>query len=1724
MTAQREEDPMDVHEDPAPPVHKAKSVTASDAEFLEWVGDTTADARVLDLHKSNLLRLQIDELLQETLLSVDPSDAIDATFAAKWTAHAQDFVQSVSRMLQSISLHKIPLNDAASPFVQHATQLTIDHLPSTDKKLIVQPRGCFAANVGYTKPAGNAQVLPTLHLSVCFPTEDLLDTKDYQKHKYFAKRNALTWFVAKHLNKKEAKLGKVYWRGSPEHPTLVLIPPTEADVKASDNSNSKKKNKKSKKQQQPDVKLPKKLRFRVELHIAMDNIDWIQPPIRLVPNRCNLGGQVATSHMYNYRLTEDALHCFVEDDLSSSSRQIKEEYPHWNKVVVLAKIWCLQRGILNRHDGLNVDHIALLVLYMYRSKLIGPRMGEQQVMSAFFKLLAETDWLGENYQSAQHQQLSADDEDKNLIRKAPSEGYQDDLLHDSRRKRAVLVLPEDGKSVAATIAGARMAQVYAQQTASSPLTPNDPKTLLELYETTYTLGPVFLDSSMTHNFLGQVSPACMRLIQQEAKKGLDFLHLTAYNKPFNLLFMSEARFFKRHDAYMELSLKEVSFKLSALWGYDRKDLGDYESLARGLVRVLKRALTDRVTDIQLLSTGNGMIQPSTAANGTVDSDEIPTFPISGSSDTKSPLVPPTGKDKIILGLSLNPDTCWRLVDRGPPADDVEATDHFVELWGKEKAELRRFKDGAIVHASVWESSTEKINDGLECDTPYFQFQNDDKVQGGIVERIVRHTLRQHFVKPKKPITACFGCRDIMSAIDGVIPEDNKDTVTFNPLVAHRLVMKAFEDLSSFLREESQPSIATPGSDKKRSRLGIPLSIDAVEPLDAALRYAELFPPIPHPLLGGPLLPGVHKASSAITSNPIQVQIRFGSSSKWPTDLRAIGAAKTAMLVQLADGIDALRRSGRAQGFYGSTAVASDHADFCFKGYVFRVHVRADPELKLLSDLNQPSEEARKLLQVLTKKHVVGSKHHSLVHAVYNSHPSSSMVVRLARKWLASHMFSGLIPFEAIELLVVHAYTGTDSPLGAPATVFAGLLRFFHVLISHNWESEALIVDPQRYLSEEQRMEITKQFETARGPQNDRGPPMYIVAPYDHELTDEDVPGTSEEGQQPLKVNGFSSWRPSFTSEAPEIVVLARARQLAQRSYTFLFQSTAHTLESTNSWPSLFHESTESFRAYSALLRVDSGFVVDSESSSSTSSALVKRNEKLGVWQTSYSRSMYQRYYGPKDTQIKLFKNMMTDTSQLQNMVLQFNPVNEMVSRVRRALGQLAVFWYNDLCPEVITMLWRPKLFSPKPFSAVTSEFVRPVTASNWKKDTLVTVGVSDIMAELACHTGDIIADQKILHNAESPIEEEIGGNSKSSPLIKGYLPLRIKLPSPAALVKIDEDDESDSTTMETFVYIKQHQGPGDTDGSQKEGIFFVANVPAYPGVQRQLLLKSIFGRYGEVSRVTVVPNPRRSQQEDSLTLFASSSQTATLPSFLPPAQSGKFAHVVMKSAKDLKRTLKHMTQVMSQSTDGDGANPGLSLDTVEIQTLADESDRLQRAAMKQASSTGTEESNEDDFEDDDDNEMMDKKETSNEPGLSSSLSRYHKARRFFPSRAALLEECNAAMEEWEDAQEEARRAREAAANQPDDDGFVTVTYNTTTATAGEEALDQDAAGSKRKSKRQRSRNKKRQKGNGASELQDFYRFQTKEQQKKTLHELRERFEEDLKKVKQMRQDKQYRPF
>lgn len=1308
---------------PAP--SHGKDPTARDAEFLEQV----ASSSVLELHRSNILRLQMDQMIDECKLECnvhDPNHVHWAPSADEYRKRLVEFIRQVPAGRLTPTTVNPPFSLQSDRAAQKSLEVT---LGENDLTTIVPHQNL-------SKPAGNANVLPTLHLVVVL-SANLFDSKDYLRCRYFDKRNLIVWHVAKHLSTKNQQVGQVYWEyqhNDTRKPVLLIVPPTTTiDPVQTTTTTTKKK----KKKQKVDKTLPgslKKLRFRVQILFEVESFQWLATPLRLLPNRCNVGHlQESTggSQYYNNALLEDAFHTmFLESAVNRNY-----EFPHFYESLLLIQVWCLKRGLLRNHDGWTIEHVELLILFLYRTKQINARMTPPQVLASFFNLISKTNWLGENG--------TGDKSSARVTTPTPA----------TPLKRQILVLP----SINVTPESA-MARAYAEEYLHSRKKDAEPPTLIEYYESVhhYLLGPVFLDPTMTYNYLGRVSPSFIRVVQSEASYSLECLHGSVGN-PFGYLFQTNARFWERYDAYLQIPISALK-EWQQLNNND--DFGAYESLARSLLEKLTTALNDRVRAIRLLSTGNGTVG---CLDGVKDSDHIPRYAVTAERASMRRIRSPDGGDRLILGISINPDNCHRVVDRGPPADDTEGVKAFLALWGDRKAELRRFKDGAIVHAVVWGNEGSEAND-IKDDELYYLYHNDASMQGGIVERIVRHIIKVHFFDGKKAIAdnesqLQFSLRNIVSVVDSVVHHRSPGlTAHWNPTTAHRMVLKAFEKLSELLRTHSLPTIPVTGTSDFKSRLGIPLTIDAVEPLGPALRYAELFPPLPHPMLGGKVASSqLQRAAGAIQTEPIKIQIRFGSSSKWPSDLKAIGAAKTAMLIQIMKGMESIKQNGiDGDDFDGPSLVTPEYADIGFMGYVFRIYVRADPELKLLRNLSNPSREAVDYLRILNERHVIAPSHHTMVHAVYTSQPSSSAVVRMARRWVASHLLSDQIPFEALELMVCHVYTERLSPLGVPGSVVAGFMRFLSLLATHDWLREPLVVDPQFQLNAEERHHIVSAFEEQRGKDFQSGPPMFIISAID--LLESRL---NETNLVP------SSIELSFTRNFPEKVVLRRASALAQRTHTFLQNILVKpAVEVGDSWSSAFRETQTAFFSFNALLRTDPNLLVDKDSSSTCPSLGIngRKQENDHVKQSAYMRSMLLLWEGPKDLRIKLYKNLL-DNQGARNLLLEWRPLPELFEKLRHKLGQYALFFYNDLCPDVIAIVWRP--IESFPFSVMHSECAKPVVPCEWKPDTLMTRNTRDILREVEFYANEIIVDSKVLQKegqtcgyAPSPLRKHRRAESK----------------------------------------------------------------------------------------------------------------------------------------------------------------------------------------------------------------------------------------------------------------------------------------------------------------------------------------------------------------------------
>lgn len=138
---------------------------SKDADLLDAIDVSST----LDLHRSNLLRIQVNELLDEIRLDLDNS---------KWEAEAHEYVQLVSKIICKVVIKEKKFKEIADKPV------SVDIPGIEDASLSVEQLGCTKSKFGWTKPSGNAQTLPTFDLIVQIPSTSFKN-KDFMNYRYF---------------------------------------------------------------------------------------------------------------------------------------------------------------------------------------------------------------------------------------------------------------------------------------------------------------------------------------------------------------------------------------------------------------------------------------------------------------------------------------------------------------------------------------------------------------------------------------------------------------------------------------------------------------------------------------------------------------------------------------------------------------------------------------------------------------------------------------------------------------------------------------------------------------------------------------------------------------------------------------------------------------------------------------------------------------------------------------------------------------------------------------------------------------------------------------------------------------------------------------------------------------------------------------------------------------------------------------------------------------------------------------------------------------------------------------------------------------------------------------------------------------------------------------------------------------------------------------------------
>jgi len=498
-----------------------------------------------------------------------------------------------------------------------------------------------------------------------------------------------------------------------------------------------------------------------------------------------------------------------------------------------------------------------------------------------------------------------------------------------------------------------------------------------------TFPAVFLDPSGRLNLMSRLTAAMAWDLRHEAGLTLGYLNDRATDA-FNLVFMSNISPTAKFDEVLSVEMPPLDVSLGI------EELEDRRAQRLQLEDLLCQGLGDRVHLVRTVDDNAG-------TRWELD-EEVPE------------------EAHVTVGLLLDSENHSRLVDKGPSADDKAASTSFRQFWG-EKSELRRFKDGAIVEAVVWEES---------------------KGAGHLIpHHVIRHVLERHMAIEKDSVQFSGASVHEVLATKG-----KKKSAQISNAASLRAVA-AFEEVAKELK--NLPNM--------------PLEVTEITPVSSAFRYTDVFPPLPHQLAKG----AEQAKNSDQHSRVVPVLegiISFETSSKWSEDIGAVQHLKAGFYAHMAA---ALQKSKKY-----ACKVSENWLRVICDGFVYQFKIAYAREVALYPK-GAPEALAVEI------EYVMRPLHHRILHGLQMKHPMFGPTVRLAQRWMHCHLFSRKYQEEMIELIVAYIFS-SPGPYETPVSATAGFIRFLKLVATFDWASNALVVDPNSDLKTAEINDIQKNVE------------------------------------------------------------------------------------------------------------------------------------------------------------------------------------------------------------------------------------------------------------------------------------------------------------------------------------------------------------------------------------------------------------------------------------------------------------------------------------------------------------------------------------------------------------------------------------------------------------------------------------------------------------------------
>ena len=481
--------------------------------------------------------------------------------------------------------------------------------------------------------------------------------------------------------------------------------------------------------------------------------------------------------------------------------------------------------------------------------------------------------------------------------------------------------------------------------------------------------------------------------------------------------------------------------------------------------------------------------------------------------------------------------------------------------------------------------------------------------------------------------------------------------------------------------------------KKVAKDVLPLQVDGVNFASKVMRYASYVIPTAHPSLGGQRASAGTSADTTTKReygyDPMDAVVTFSTSNKWPTDLNGIEGCTVGMMVKLGEGLT--KKGCVVETNVDGTMLVG------FEGLCYRLIADSNVLLDMLATLPNLTEYESEYKRRLELRDGSLVKHHTFIHGFVTTRIVSSGVLRLMERWLAYWCVES-VEWEVVEVIVCHVLheTGAQSIMRG----FVSVLRF---LADFDFVNSPVVFDPNHHIPEADVPRIRSDFDHFRSTRKEL--PIYVVTPYCMVSTE--------------TVEGVVTTYNPVLGVGIEWVVVNRLKSIAGKCVEKMGKELK------------FKKAFSGFKVsgFDVVFRIDKGVVVDT--SCGSFEGILDKSEKGTPFLVGHEK----RRKGIKGLRKETFKNVKTQ------VLMDFDPVKDVVAKIKDKFGDKCLVWVNWLCPEIIGITLRPAAKSVVGFATNTCVMAAPVLGEEGEGK--VKINVEDFAREVVAMGNGVVSDFKI---------------------------------------------------------------------------------------------------------------------------------------------------------------------------------------------------------------------------------------------------------------------------------------------------------------------------------------------------------------------------------------------